>query len=451
MHRRYLLLTLLPLVVGCGADQTINYEVTPTPLPPGATPDTTPELVPILRFEPAELDFGTQGRGCQSVGEVRLYNDGRATLVVETATLSIATSTDFELVGNAQVAVSPGMSEVLQVQWSVNDDVADEGLLLISTNDRQAGTVSIPLKGVAAPDVPVTDTFTQKGRQDVDILWLLDVTSYMRDQEIPTLLMNLDMLVATLGAADVHWQMAWVSMNPLEGGLLQGQFGPEDAPRPYLVPEDGTAGLDLFKDSIKQELAALQPVETPGIQMGATALSPEKLAAEHLGFLREAATLEVVALSVNEDSSLNANVLAYQEDYVAAKGGDVGLVEFHALVGMNTPSCAREIGHRYEEFSANFGGMVRDICSASFDETYSELGARLQGLEDEFTLTRRVVSVSTLEVKVDGVLVASDAKEGWTYDEDQAVVIFHGPSIPPPGAEIALTYLASGACSGEVP
>ena len=445
-------MALIPALVvswGCSSpDQTLEHEKTPTPGAPTDTPDTpTPEQIAILRVEPSEVDFGTQGIGCRIERKVSLHNDGGGNLIVYSAALSIASSIDFEVPDGDLITVPPRESYDLGVVYDVAGSGEDTGTLLIQSNDQEQGTVTIGLKGKASANIPFSQTFTQQPGGPVDILLALDVTSYATEY-VGGIPLNLNSLVALLNASGIEWQMGWLSTDPVDGAELHGEF--TAAKRPYITWEDTQADIDAFKTSIAQRLAAPATSYTPGLQMINAALSGDVIAGPNAGFMREGALLNVVVASVNDDESVDAqrlpvSIASLAEDLVEAKG-DASLVAFDAIVGERTGSCAHEMGQRYIQMADEFGGLVEDICFQVWDQTFETLNREVQRLATSFVLNEVPEDPNGLVVEVDGFAVERDPEDGYTYDAATNAVVFHGDAIPAAGSQIHVSFDRGGDC-----
>ena len=83
--------------------------------------------------------------------------------------------------------------------------------------------------------------------------------------------------------------------------------------------------------------------------------------------------------------------------------------------------------------------MVGSICDASFENTLVQIAEALNTLRRVFPLTL-VPLLSSLTVRVNGVVIPHDPINGWDYRLDTNSIVFLGTYIPPPGALIRLEY-----------
>ncbi len=169
------------------------------------------------------------------------------------------------------------------------------------------------------------------------------------------------------------------------------------------------------------------------------------------GFLRADASLSVIFVSDEEDSS-PWPVHDYVNRFQSLKG-DRARDVFNAssLVVLDLATCPREqrelasVGHRYRDIVSETGGVAGDICRDDFSNIVTELSLATSRLLDAFALSR-LPDAATLQVTVDGVEVACE--EGvWSYDleadeagAEQPVVRFDPSHVPPPLSQVAIRY-----------
>lgn len=98
------------------------------------------------------------------------------------------------------------------------------------------------------------------------------------------------------------------------------------------------------------------------------------------------------------------------------------------------------MGTRYMQLTQATGGVSGSICSASYATTLNQIQNQISELSTQFFLTQTPI-VSTIVVIVNGVRIANDVVNGWTYDASANSIVFHGTSIPPQGADISIDFI----------
>lgn len=296
-----------------------------------------------------------------------------------------------------------------------------------------------------------TDTFAQAPNNEVDILWVVDDSNSMSEEQA-TLTNGFAAFAAELDSSKTDFHL----------GVITTSFLYDDPDRatligdpPYLTIDDdyvaqfqartgvGIGGSDKEK-GLEAALHALSPTMTlPG--------------GNNEGFVRAAAQLLVVVVSDEEDCSDGGAlegqpatacytaqqdltpVGAWLEDLRDLKE-DPSTIQVGAIVGLPSSTCPDVYhGARYIEAALLTGGLAGDICRPNWDTMLSNLGLNASGVRSSFQLSN-AAQPDTLEIQVDGVEVASDPANGWTYDVPSWYVTFHGASLPPRGSIIVAKY-----------
>jgi hypothetical protein len=97
------------------------------------------------------------------------------------------------------------------------------------------------------------------------------------------------------------------------------------------------------------------------------------------------------------------------------------------------------IGKRYIELATKTNGVIGSVCDASYASSLNFIQQRIVELTTLFKLAK-VPNASTLKVLVNGVQVASDATNGWTYNSDANAIAFHGSAVPSASAAINVSF-----------
>lgn len=180
-------------------------------------------------------------------------------------------------------------------------------------------------------------------------------------------------------------------------------------------------------------------------------------------FHRPDAFLAVVIISDEEDfsqsgNSLNesytnpalypvANYKTFLETFTGGQAsGDfsvstISILDSACLDTLDpTGSIGRKIGTRYMELADLTGGTKNSLCNP-FDTTLDNISA---SIEDQGTATFVLVRtpvISTIVLKVDGVLVPQSDTQGWSYNASNKTIKINGSIYKPNnGAEIKLSF-----------
>ncbi|MCK6526729.1 hypothetical protein L6R50_03970 [Myxococcota bacterium] len=322
----------------------------------------------------------------------------------------------------------------------------------------RAGRRALPVLGAAAlagcSDYNLrpnewTDTFQQELRTTVDILLVIDNSCSMIEEQ-QKLGENFEAFIASFaGAEDVSYQIGVVSTDTdsTGAGILQG---------PVITPDTADASA-VFADVVN--LGTTGSGYERGLEAAMLALSPDLQSGANAGFLRADASLSVVFLSDEEDSSPEP-VDIYLDYLYAVKSPngyeayrDPRRMNVSAVVGPVPDGCEltgedvfpAQPGERYIDLVTRTGGIFSSICDEDFSGLVQDLGLNISGLQREFYLTRWP-DPATLAVSVDG---ERDAKP-WTYVAEQNSILFYDEeALPPSQSVVTVTYTVVARSTGE--
>lgn len=97
------------------------------------------------------------------------------------------------------------------------------------------------------------------------------------------------------------------------------------------------------------------------------------------------------------------------------------------------------IGQRYINIAGQTNGTTGSLCDTNFAATLTKIQENILELSSQFFLQRTPV-LSSITVVVNGASISQDPVNGWTYNSTVNSIVFHGSSIPPQGANIAINF-----------
>jgi hypothetical protein len=200
-----------------------------------------------------------------------------------------------------------------------------------------------------------------------------------------------------------------------------------------------------------------------GLETGLKAVTPPRTDNANKGFLRDEASLSIIVVSDEEDSS-PLPVNDYINQFYDVKGQrERAVFNFSALTVTNENKCTDEEaaqssrGRRYVDVAKQTHGLTGNLCEtdATFGDIVTDLSLNASRLQDTFFLTSSPAT-GTLQVSVrdDGAEeeenIPCDAGD-WTYDiiaddqgDDSPAVIFDRDHLPAVGAQITIRYNFGG-------
>ncbi len=344
-----------------------------------------------------------------------------------------------------------------------------------------------------------TDEFVQNAAAMVDILWVVDNSGSMQEEQ-QGLGESFAAFIQNLIASGVNYHIGVISTDVADGGQLHTGAG-----MPPFIDNDTPNAESTFLANVKVGTAG-SPSEK-GFAVAAQAIGrgadwspddPEPVAVPNPNFLRrgycqndntcegtsqsctqhsecEDAALFIIFVSDEDDKSFGL-VRYFWRLFESYKGpGNESRVKLSAIVGpASDPSSGARggcfnpgrgvaaPGDRYSELVGLAGGtseaegaaqgIITSICE-DFNESLTALSINAAGLSAKFKLSS-VPSLSgvlpcdpqpgaALCVKVNGTPVPEDTtgnRRGWTYQSDDNAVVFGPYVLPPPQAKITVTY-----------
>ncbi len=399
-----------------------------------------------LLIAPHDVDFGVVGIGCQALSRrVRVYNPGTVTAVVTRIALSEPGHGSFalEAVPLLPQSLEPAGSMAFEVRYRA--DLGGAFATGIEIDTLVEGSTIAYVLGVSgrAEGMPrQVDRFEQLGRPEVDVLWVIDDSGSMSEEQA-SLAANFQAFIEFAEAQGLDYHLA-VTTTDVSGGE-RGRFVPLGVGTRVVTPATQPSPVAAFVRNARVGTSGSGTER--GLEAAYLALSNPLIAGHNAGFLRPNATLSVVVVSDENDSSTRD--LDFYTSFLLSVKGERNAERFSlsAIVG-DPPSGCRgdggraQAGLRYLEVAQRTGGVFQSICTADWARALEELSTTAFGFRSRFVLTNRPV-VSTLSVQIDGVDVPAVDPGGrvdWSYDLERNAVDFSPFATPEPGAELRIEY-----------
>lgn len=282
-------------------------------------------------------------------------------------------------------------------------------------------------------DLPVTESFTQAPLPGLDVLFVVDNTGSMVEEQAG-LAGAAAPFVSGLDALQVDYHLGVTTTDPKDAGALTG--------RPWIITPEA--------DDPAAALAAALVVGTdatpPGAGLDAAVMAVADASGGNHGFRRPDAALHVIFVSDDDDESGEVLGEDPANGFLAWLGGeaaDTGRVARASAVVGDIPSGCRGTGGsalpgtRYAEVAVASGGEVVSICASDFAVVAEAIDEVAIEWPVRFTLQAAPVAGSAV-VSVNGVRATS----GWFVDAVEPALVFE---VPPAGdAEITITYSLAG-------
>ncbi len=379
---------------------------------------------------------------------VQIHNIGDLPLSVQGLSFALDPqfSIDSVLIDDAPVnptppfELQPGSAAKVSLRFYPVREGAHQGALQIQTSK---GATSVDLIGFGVAAGPVTDRFVQPAGPKVDILWAIDNSCSMEDEQ-QLLVQNLSSFVGYADSLGADYQMAVTiadSERP-DAGLFEAC-----PPHPSVVSSSYATAAER-----EAAFACMFRVGTSGGRreagLGASVRALQRASSvdqdpatnPNAGFLRPDAKLAIVVISDEDDQSLEPDELM-RDYFFSVKGGKLNdLVSVHAIAGPPDGGCAEAMpGSRYLWMTEQTQGRFQSICSSNWAPVLTELGLDIFTLFSEWRLSQSA-DPGTLVVSVGGRSIAEDMQNGYSFSAGENSIQLHGSAVPEPGETVEIRY-----------
>jgi hypothetical protein len=271
------------------------------------------------------------------------------------------------------------------------------------------------------------EIFTQKTIKngDVDILWVIDDSGSMEDNQT-ALANNLSTFITNFLKFDVDFKMAITTTDGTKkhNGIMVGDAN-------ALTYSAAKANQAKFISNFKSLVQV--GTQGSGIEQG---LKCAKSFFDRYSssFLRTDANLAIVFISDEEDQS-DLKVDEYVSYYKTLKKNP-GMVKTYSIVTQKLlPDQQWEsIGLRYNYLSNKTAGYIGDL-DKNFYTTLGEIGTNITSLVDSFIIADAPY-LGKIQVLVNGV----EIKTGFTFNAKTRAITFNSQNIPINGSNITVKY-----------
>ena len=419
---------------------------------------------PALAAVPGDVDFGLVTLGCDSQTQrLRIYNKGTAPTNLQSIALDSTCDDNFSLTGlpSLPMPLDAGQFHELELVYTPSGVQADSCRVLIVADSED---LTVPIAGEGTTDENVTDIFTQVSGREVDVLFVVDTSGSMGDDQ-SNLANNFSDFIASALEWDVDFQIGVTTTDDDDDGFLQSRNG-----RPRIIASSAMNQSEVqaaFEDNIQvgdsgssterglkaAEIALSAPLTTddvpgncPGSPNSATCAEPyscdtydDSCGGYNARFLRDDASLEIIFVSDEVDQS--PAVVDYYVDFFKNIKGyqNESMLHAHAIIGWEEESGQCDTGgyERYKDVANRTGGRVEPLCG-DFSTGLGNIGDNAFGVRVQFFLSR-APEVATLHVDIGGVELTT----GWTYDDSSNSIVFDEAAAPTENETLTVTYRAA--------
>ncbi|MBU54742.1 MAG: hypothetical protein CL920_39095 [Deltaproteobacteria bacterium] len=397
---------------------------------------------------PDTIDFGLITINCASRNEsILVYNTCSTEITVNKIRFknNAANGFQFTKAPNTPFKLASGKTATIEVKYRATTAKQQNAVVEVEHSFTQLSPLTSALSAKGTTSADQTDTFKQANNEKADILFVIDNSGSMSDEQ-SSLRSNLKVFVqwAQTLKADFHIGVTTTEIDPkATPGKLRGSppFITTSTPNPTTVFSNnanvGTGGLGVEAGLEAARQAFTPPLSTTGANKG---------------FLRKDATLTIIAVSDEPDQSSEATGF-YINFFKNLKGGARSdRFRLHAVIGVdpsnkNIKNCKTGSGGsfdggsssgRYADVANKTNGLVESICNTNWSSVFRKVGTLTFSLRKRFFLSR-AADPKTIVVKVNGVVQNTGANT-WTYNATTNSIDF--ASSPQAGTTIEVKYKA---------
>ncbi len=286
--------------------------------------DLDPDAEPDLQFDPAYHDIGACTVDCEKTVTFAIVNGGSAPLDLHGHSFQASPASGMALVDDADLLamqqsgtpLQPGESVTAAILFTPRDVESYEGSLAVQSNDPDQPMATATFIGMGVGAAWYADSFVQEHWNTCDILWVVDDSGSMADNQ-ENIVQDLESFPQLLDDAGVDYRLACAAAS-----------GPEFRGQTPVVDNATVSGPALFADNC---LVGTGGAAGDGLQNGYLSLSMS--AAEvppNDGFHREEARLMVVFVTDDGD---DGGTWAYWVSAYQSLRADPDRVVLNAICG----------------------------------------------------------------------------------------------------------------------
>ncbi len=393
-----------------------------------------------IEIDPPYYDFGSLNAGCDDTLDVEVRSVGSAPLelwgysytTTPSTTMSVEAS-DLESYINNSTELPVGDAITVTVTFLPDDVQAYSGQLTVTSDDPYNTYAYGDQEGDGAAGGYYQDNYLQEGNNWTDILWVVDNSCSMGDEQ-GQLSDDFGYFYSIINSAGVDYHIATVTTD---NASFQGS-------QKVIYPTTPN-GASVFSSNCTVGTSGSGTER--GLMFGWDALTMAmNQTSPNQNFWRDDAGLRTVFVSDEPDQS--GTWSTYLSYYQGSKvnPSHVIMSAICGTDGANAVSCSgaggsASAGTGYVDVTNSTGGVLGRICDSDWSSVLTSLGWLSMNLADTFTLTYQAIP-NTIEVYINGVQVIT----GWSYDANLNAVVFLPNYVPDDGDVIQISYGYYGSC-----
>lgn len=385
---------------------------------------------PVINVTPSEVDFGAPLLGCDTTTEIIIQNDGNVDLIVDDidimATVPPDITIDFGTLPAFPWTIAPAGRVAFFSNYVPLDESDDETTFDIHSSDPSTPTYAGRAIGAAVLSNETIQTWIQKEKLIVDIVWIIDNSGSMNPYQ-NLLGQNMDIFMQMFLGYSPDFQMAFITTDDpsfVNGSIVSARSTDPIAESVDIIDSIGVWGSGFEK----------------GLEMFLQCLD----GGECHRFMRPDATLVAIFMSDEQNWGLmNETDVISVVDVLKP-----GMFVPYAIIGDVPGGCTAwplhgQPGYGYYDLVQHYTSQWWSICDNDWGAQLEEMAQNIS-IQTVFQLDSEDPHVDSIRVLVNGQTVST----GWEYSEDLNAVVFDIEEAPEPGDTIDIGYSTWG-CGEE--
>lgn len=385
---------------------------------------------PVLTVTPSEVDFGAPLLGCDTTTEIQIQNDGNVDLVIDDITLMANIPADITIDFGSLPAfpwtLPPSSRLAFFANYTPLDQLNDLTTMDIGSNDPLTPLYRATAEGAAVLSNETIQTWIQKEKIIVDIVWIIDNSGSMNPYQ-NLLGSNMDVFMQMFMAYSPDFQMAFITTdqtNFVQGLVIDSNSSDPLAEAVYIISSIGHMGS--------------------GWEMGLSMLGQCLDGGDCARFLRPDATLVAIFMSDEQ----NWGPYTHTDLITLVDSIKPNAFVPYAIIGDVPAGCYSyplngQPGYGYFDLIQHYNSNWWSICDNDWGTQLEEMAQNIS-VQTVFPLDSEDPHVDTIRVWVNGQLQSA----GWVYDPTLNAVVFEIEEAPQPGDTIEVGYSTWG-CGEE--
>lgn len=417
-----------------------------------------------LLIAPNDLDFGVNKVNCSARDRsLTIYNSCSSPVTLDNIAMQAGLSSEFSITQRPALpyVLQPGHSVEFKTTYRPTDVGQDTATIAVQTRELTHPYLA-SLTGQGAHEAIQTDIFAQDPKPRMDILFVVDDSCSMDDEQA-SLGQNFAAFLTYAMQQEVDYRIAVTTTTTQCGSATNCSKGPDGRfvpSQPLDEPNPAARVITPMTPKAEELFAKNVDVGTGGngferpLEAAMLALEQDRLLRHNAGFLRPDAYLAIVIVTDARDQS--PNTVGFYYNYFLNVVGFRRANQF-SISGIIPTAAGSRPGCSYDESTSGqdtrlrdiialSGGLYDDICTTDWSKTLEELGQRIFGHRTRFFLHNTPdlsQGADSFEVFVDDMPYPSKGPMGdvrWTYDPVTNSIDFDPLTTPEPGATLRVIY-----------